>query len=416
MPRLRIPSSNFHFFLSFALVTAVSLPASAMDAAQPVSPGDPRSIPTVEARCPTFSWTESEGAEGYELVIFELSEGEEGSSVEALEPALETLTDTRPSVRVDLPDKASSWTPSGERCLESGKSYAWALRALRALAPGHDAEWSEAYLFEVETAPAAIEVREALETLERYLEQGGNPTVPPAVAAAPGTSSITAQPPVAHVPIPSLSSVALTAELADTASATGGVKGVSNSASGIAGVFQNTNAAGTVLSGQNATDEVFKVDGSGAVTATSFFGVGTGLTGVGGGTGVVAAFAVSDDLAELPAAAVFTTVLSTTITAPSAGVLLIGATVDVTNFATADTVECRVQVGATPVVGSHMFTSLDGVGNANEEEDCTTVAAVGVGAPGAFPLNFQVLIGADVVNTKLFDGTLWVLWAPASPP
>jgi hypothetical protein len=388
-----------------SLVTAAaSLPAGAMRAGQPVSPGDPAVLAIVEERCPTFSWAQSQGAESYELVIFELAEDEDSSAAE-IESAVETLTDTRPTLRVDLPSGSSSWTPSSRHCLESGKSYAWALRPL---APNHEMAWSEAYLFEVAAPPAATEVRDALDTLQRYLEEGGSPTVLPIAVAAPGVSSATTQPPAAAVPIPSLSSVALTA-VAETGSDAGGVKGLSDSAAGIAGVFQNTDASGTILSGQNATNEVFKVDSSGAVTAASFTGDGSGLTGVGGG--VVAAYAVSDDLTE-PTVATMATVLQTTIEAPAAGVLVISAAVDVDNLTASDAVECRIRVDSTAVVGSHMFTAQDSSANANEEENCTTVAAKTVAA-GTRTVEFQVLRGD--LNTGLSDGTLWVLWAPASP-
>ena len=169
MPRPRGFSSSVHLFILFSLVIGGSLPAGAMEVAQPVSPGELAALPIVEGRCPTFSWVQSEGAESYELVVFELSE-DEGSSVLELGPAVEMLTDMRPALRVSLPKGSSSWTPSGEHCLESGNSYAWALRPL---APGHEVEWSEAYLFEVAAPPAAMEIRDALDTLQRYLDEGG---------------------------------------------------------------------------------------------------------------------------------------------------------------------------------------------------------------------------------------------------
>ena len=59
-----------------------------------------------------------------------------------------------------------------------------------------------------------------------------------------------------------------------------------------------------------------------------------------------------------------------------------------------------------------MFTAQDSSANANEEENCTTVAAKTVAA-GTRTVEFQVLRGD--LNTGLSDGTLWVLWAPASP-
>ena len=125
----------------------------------------------------------------------------------------------------------------------------------------------------------------------------------------------------------------------------------------------------------------------------------------------MAAFAASNNLAE-PTVAVMTTVLQTTIQAPAAGVLLISAAVDVDNLTASDAVECLIRVGGTTVVGSHMYTAQDSSNNANEEENCTTVAAKAVAA-GSHTVDFRVLRGD--LATNLTDGTLWVLWAPASP-
>jgi hypothetical protein len=406
MPRLWSSASSIPVFFLSSLVTLAGLPASAVEVAQPVSPGEPGALASVEGRCPTFSWSQSAGAEGYELVVVRLPE-DLGSGVAELERAFEENIDTRPTLRLNLPAGSSSWTPSGKRCFESGNSYAWTLRPLGL---GNEVEWSEVYLFEVLAPPSALEVRDAMETLQRYLQEAGNLAVLPIAVGTSGVSSVGAQLPAAAVPIPSLSSVALTA-VAETGSAAGGVKGLSDSAAGIAGIFQNTNASGTILSGQNATNEVFKVDSSGVVTATSFIGDGSGLTGVGGGSGVVAAFAASDNLAE-PTVGVMTTVLQATIEAPAAGVLLISAAVDVDNLTASDAVECRIRVDTTAVVGSHMYTAQDSSANANEEENCTTVAARTVIA-GSHTVDFQVLRGDAA--TSIWDGTLSVLWAPASP-
>jgi hypothetical protein len=60
---------------------------------------------------------------------------------------------------------------------------------------------------------------------------------------------------------------------------TTGVHGEVRSAAGTAGVFDNM-AGGNILSGRAGGSQVFSVDGSGTVTATSFVGDGSGLTNV----------------------------------------------------------------------------------------------------------------------------------------
>lgn len=64
-----------------------------------------------------------------------------------------------------------------------------------------------------------------------------------------------------------------------TGGSTIGVHGEVHSVAGTAGVFDNT-AGGNILSGRAGGSLVFNVDGSGAVTATSFVGDGSGLTNV----------------------------------------------------------------------------------------------------------------------------------------
>ena len=101
--------------------------------------------------CPTFSWSLVEGASGYELVVYELTEsGEVG---------------TDPLIATALPEGVQSWTPPAGRCLAPGGQYAWLLRSL-----GHDdASWSEPTVFEIVGRPSPDEVEAAMRTLRRYL-------------------------------------------------------------------------------------------------------------------------------------------------------------------------------------------------------------------------------------------------------
>jgi len=103
-----------------ATVVLVS-PAAAGREAQVVSP------------CPTFSWSEVSGARGYRLVVF----GADGDAA--------ALGD-EPLVEVELPARASSWTPGMQECLEPGRRYGWAVGLV--LEEGR-LRWSEVAVFQV---------------------------------------------------------------------------------------------------------------------------------------------------------------------------------------------------------------------------------------------------------------------------
>jgi hypothetical protein len=90
----------------------------------------------------------------------------------------------------------------------------------------------------------------------------------------------------------SASGIGVKGEALHTSGATTGVQGKVDSALGTAGIFDNSNASGTVLLGRagGSLTEVFRVDGAGDVTATSFTGDGSGLTNLpGGGSGDITA-------------------------------------------------------------------------------------------------------------------------------
>lgn len=133
------------------LLMAGSLQASGAPAAipRPVSPAG-----LVELSCPTFSWSSVAGVAGYELVVYVVTE--DGKVGEA------------PLMSASLPGGASSWTPSGARCLPTGESFAWSLRILGEEGPEG---WSAPALFEVAATPNVAEVEAALATLRRYLAE-----------------------------------------------------------------------------------------------------------------------------------------------------------------------------------------------------------------------------------------------------
>jgi len=117
--------------------------------------------------------------------------------------------------------------------------------------------------------------------------------------------------------------------------------------------------------------------------------------------------AAFNSTSDAPDGADFT--LSTTITAPAPGILLLSATIDATNSTDFNFYECLLEINDGLVSGTLMFAQLDGDTNANWEEDCTTTGAVAVAA-GTHTIDFEVV---DVEpSTELFDASVWVLWVP----
>lgn len=128
----------------------------------PFSPGSSEGAAIVSWRCPTFHWTATEEAESVDLVVYRVR------PEEAAGPPERVLTAT-------LPGGASGWTPPSEQCLEPGGSYAWSVRSSAA---GEAGDWSGTLLFRVPEAPSTTEVREALQTLERFLGESEPATRP----------------------------------------------------------------------------------------------------------------------------------------------------------------------------------------------------------------------------------------------
>lgn len=218
-----------------ALLMAAALSASA--AATPpagISPGMPERIVTIGDACPTFSWSLVSRARGYELVVAEL-EGPAGETMLAVE--------TSPAVRIRLPEGSASWTPSGDHCLEPGRSYVWSVRPVTSRRAG---DWSPGLAFAVsETAGVDLVTRllERIDALESELARSRD-------SARPAISS-----PLAGVTVESgfesavqqiveselAGSGAIEAENTATTGEAYGILGISNAA--------NKNAAG--VAGEN---------------------------------------------------------------------------------------------------------------------------------------------------------------------
>lgn len=321
-PRVRgSRRSSWHIRLTLILGTipVIGAPGWAeVGAPEAVSPGSERRFSAIESRCPTFSWSAVEGAEGYELVALEA----ESTRVPG------EATGEGPALRVALPGTALSWTPALHRCLEPGRRYAWSVRT-RSAAGGVTGPWSDPRLFAVVPEPTTEEVRRALaatragQGLSDPAHQGAGP-VGPGVSETTGEGK-TGKPRKRRLePLPdsirkgvpqlALSSADVTGIRAKssptpgiafgvhglsnstgtgsagvvgqstaTAGATAGVIGQVASAGGTAGLFDNT-AGGPILRGLSSGVEVFSVAGTGGVSATSFSGDGSGLTGVNAST------------------------------------------------------------------------------------------------------------------------------------
>lgn len=133
--------------------------ASAVERPVASSPGSPLRVLLTEARCPTFSWGAVPEATSHELVVYRIEEA--GS-----EPV--------PLLRHRLAGSVATWTPSLDLCLERGRRYAWAVRAV---SKEGITDWSTLRLFEVAGEPGEVELGRALAVVERYLRHSGSAEV-----------------------------------------------------------------------------------------------------------------------------------------------------------------------------------------------------------------------------------------------
>jgi hypothetical protein len=248
-------------------VTASAVEAGTVPVA--VSPGDPSKLVLIADICPTFSWGSVDGATAYDLVVYRL-----GTEPEGAEPVLQRR----------ISGSASSWTPSLDRCLEAGYSYAWTLRAEGEKVAS---EWAAPSLFRITPLATVAEMRRTLELLQRQLtavepeidrvnqsEPAGAQIAPPARrldAATVGpelllgaAAGIHAEPPGEELAV--------------------GVRSVIQG-DGAAGVFVSA-GEGAILSGLSGDRLAFEVGARGdifsrgEVAAASFSGSGADLTDV----------------------------------------------------------------------------------------------------------------------------------------
>ncbi len=151
-------------------LVAVLLPltgflAVALAAVETIGPGEVAGRSAPAPSCPTFHWTADWSAGGFELAVAEVAAESDG------EAAYRRLWS------VELPAASTGWTAAGERCLASGRTYVWSIRALAAASDVADGSappaWAEARRFEVPAAVSDEEVAAAAALLKRYFEERG---------------------------------------------------------------------------------------------------------------------------------------------------------------------------------------------------------------------------------------------------
>ncbi|MFP3941237.1 MAG: hypothetical protein ACLF0P_13080 [Thermoanaerobaculia bacterium] len=123
-----------------------------------VSPGSEDGA-RVQDRCPTFIWGDVSGAEGFELVVYRIGDGE-GSRIPAERPDGAEVV-----VRQTFSGAVDSWKASLGDCLERGARYGWSVRAVGSAEPG---PWSSPRLFQVTEGPSAAELEDALAVVREY--------------------------------------------------------------------------------------------------------------------------------------------------------------------------------------------------------------------------------------------------------
>ena len=108
--------------------------------ATPVSPGTPEVGALIGDPCPSFSWGAVEGAQRYELAIFDAQWDASPTYDEQQRQGAQLR-----QIAISAP--ALSWTPAGGDCLDAGGTYLWFVRAQTA---DGDGSWSAPRYFEID--------------------------------------------------------------------------------------------------------------------------------------------------------------------------------------------------------------------------------------------------------------------------
>ena len=131
------------FFLMLVWCSLFSGQGWAMEAVA-VSPALDGGEALVSVCRPTFCWSQVEGAEAYEMMVFEAVNGETNARedmVALYKPVISTI----------IPAPALSWTPSSESCLTQGGVYVWYVRGVD---PDGSGVWSGGSRFSVDLGPS----------------------------------------------------------------------------------------------------------------------------------------------------------------------------------------------------------------------------------------------------------------------
>ena len=152
-----VKTTMFRNFKIAACAGLLGLSSSTLlaGAVVPISPGDANKSSVITDDCPTFSWSRSVGAEGYELAIFEAF-GDNSESYEQMAYIID------PVITRTLSAPAFSWTPSSESCLNQGASYIWYVRDL---IEAGQSDWSNGKLFTVDLMAAASTLRDSIDPM-----------------------------------------------------------------------------------------------------------------------------------------------------------------------------------------------------------------------------------------------------------
>jgi len=167
------------------IVSLVALSAWASGSRpETVSPGHVGRVANVEAACPTFNWAAVDGARAYDLVVYDVVRGKGGRAAGHVNAEL-----SQPVLRQEISGRALGWTPSLGNCLERGKTYAWAVRAVT----GKSNVWSEPRLFRV-AGSSVSRVEDALTVLREYVGAASGEEVAATESAAGGPEEGTDKP------------------------------------------------------------------------------------------------------------------------------------------------------------------------------------------------------------------------------
>lgn len=139
------------FWLSLTFLTTGSIGHEALSATvgavpQPVSPGSGEIGALIAEPCPTFSWGAVDGAQRYELSLYDAQWNPSTN-------AQEQRASAEPVRKIAIDAPATSWTATGAQCLDDGASYVWFVRAETAEGLG---PWSQGARLEVDFGGDAL--------------------------------------------------------------------------------------------------------------------------------------------------------------------------------------------------------------------------------------------------------------------